>query len=223
MKKQKYTPPAFAAWILGRISRHEDRLSILSDFSEIFEELVVKEGHFRARRWYWTQVIRSILPFIINHFYWSVAMIKNYLKIAFRNFKRQKAFSFINISGLAIGMACCLLLMLFIHYELSFDRYHENAENIYRAAIKHDRALMGTQMMNVTPGILAPFLREECPEVTTATKIKRWTSMVQYGNKRFDDDRFFFADSEFLEVFTFPLIKGDKKKALQEPYSVLLT
>ncbi len=223
MKKQKDTPPAFAAWILGKISRHEDRLSILSDFSEIFEEMVVEKGRFRARRWYWTQVARSIPLFICNHFYWSVAMIKNYLKIAFRILKRQKTFSFINISGLAIGLACCLLLMLFIHYELSFDRFHKNAENMYRAAIKHDRALMGIQMMNVTPGILAPFLREECPEVTTATKIKRWTSMVQYENKRFDDDRFFFADSEFLEVFTFPLIKGDKKTALQEPYSVLLT
>ncbi len=223
MKKKRDTPPAFAAWILGRISRREDRLSISSDFSEIFDELVVEEGHFRARRWYWIQVIRSILPFIFNHFYWSVAMIKNYLKIAFRILKRQKAFSFINISGLAIGMACCLLLMLFIHYELSFDRYHENAKNIYRTAIKHSHSLMGTQMLNVTPGILAPFLREECPEVVTATKIQSSGGMIQYGNKRFDDDRFFFADSEFLEVFTFPLIKGDKKRALQEPYSVLLT
>jgi putative ABC transport system permease protein len=223
MKEPKDTPPAFAAWILGRISRHEDRLSILSDFSEMFDELVVEEGYFRARRWYWTQVVRSIPPFIFNRFYWSVAMIKNYLKIAFRNFKRQRAFSFINISGLAIGMACCLLLMLFIRYELSFDRYHENAENIYRAAIKHSQSLMGTQMLNVTPGILAPFLREECPEVVTATKIRSGGGMIQYKDKQFDDDRFFFADSEFLEVFTFPLIKGNKKTALKNPYSVLLT
>jgi len=223
MREPEDTPPAFAAWILERILRHEDRLSILSDFSEMFEELVVEKGYFRARRWYWIQVIKSIPPFIFNHFYWSVTMIKNYLKIAFRNFKRQKTFSFINISGIAIGMSCCLLLMLFIHYELSFDRYHENAKKIYRVAIKHDRSLMGTQMMNVTPGVLARFLRDECPEVATATKIKSWGSMVQYGDKRFDDDRFFFADSEFLEVFTFPLIKGDKKTALQEPYSVLLT
>jgi putative ABC transport system permease protein len=230
MKKKKETPPALAAWILSKINSREDRLSILSDFSEIYEELAAEEGPYKARRWYWTQVLRSIPMFIINHLYWSAEMLKNYLKVAFRNIKRNKIFSFINISGLAIGMACCLLLMLFIRYELSFDRYHKNAKNIYRAAIKHSNSLMGTQMMNVTPGILAPFLREECPEVVTATKIQRRVSMIQrrgsmiqYKDKQFDDDRFFFADSEFLEVFTFPLIKGNKKTALKDPYSVLLT
>ncbi len=223
MKIKKDTPPDIATWILTKITRGDDRLSILSDFSEIYEELADEKGNFKARKWYWTQVLRSIPMFVINHLCWSLEMLKNYLKIAFRNFKRQKAFSLINISGLAIGMACCLLLMLFIRYELSFDRYHENANNIYRAAIKHDQALMGTQMMNVTPGSLAPFLREECPEVATATKIKRWSCVVQYGNKRFDDDRFFFADPGFLEVFTFPLVEGNKNTALKEPYSVLLT
>lgn len=223
MKKKRLAPPVLAAWILSRITRGEDRLSVLSDFSEIYEEITSNDGSFKARKWYWIQVLRSIPMFVLNHFFWRAEMIKNYLKVAFRNIKRNKIFSFINISGLAIGMACCLLLMLFIRYELSFDRYHENAKNIYRAAIKHSHSLMGTQMLNVTPGILAPFLREECPEVVTATKIKSWGGMIQYGDKQFDDDRFFFADSEFLEVFTFPLIKGNKKTALKDPYSVLLT
>ena len=223
MKRRKEAPPALAAWILSKITRGEDRLSIRSDFSEIYEELAAEEGTLKAKRWYWIQVLRSIPMFLLNHFFWSAEMIKNYLKVAFRNIKRNKIFSFINISGLAIGMACCLLLMLFISYELSFDKYHENAKNIYRAAIKHSQSLMGTQMLNVTPGILAPFLREECPEVKTATKIKSWGGMIQYGDKQFDDDRFFFADSEFFEVFTFPLIKGNKKTALKDPYSVLLT
>jgi putative ABC transport system permease protein len=223
MKKKKETPPAIAAWILSRITRGDDRLSVLSDFAEIYKELAAEKGTLKARRWYWIQVLRSIPMFGLNHFFWSAEMLKNYLKIALRNFRRQKAFSLINISGLAIGMACCLLLMLFIRYELSFDRYHENAKNIYRAAIKHSPSLMGTQMLNVTPGILAPFLRKECPEVVNATKIKSGGGMIQYGDKQFDDDRFFFADPEFLSVFTFPLIKGNKKTVLKDPYSVLLT
>jgi putative ABC transport system permease protein len=223
MKREKDMPPALAGWILSKMNSREDRLSVLSDFSEIYEELASEEGTSKARRWYWTQVMRSIPMFAVNHFCWSTEMFKNYLKIAFRNFRRQKAFSLINISGLSIGMTCCLLLMLFIDYEISFDRYHKNAKYIYGAAIKHSHSLLGTQMLNVTPGILAPFLREECPEVVTATKIQSRRSIIQYGDKQFDDDRFFFADSEFLEVFTFPLIEGNKKTALKEPYSVLLT
>jgi len=223
MNPNKDALPLLGKAVLWFFLDGDDYYQAIGDFEEAYRERVKTKGSATANLWFWFLLFRSLPGFILDHLYWRGVMIKNYLKIAFRNFKRQKGYSFINITGLAIGMACCLLLMLFIHYELSFDRYHENAENIYRAAIKHDRALMGTQMMNVTPGILAPFLREECPEVTTATKIKRWTSMVQYEKKRFDDDRFFFADSEFLEVFTFPLIKGDKKTALQEPYSVLLT
>jgi putative ABC transport system permease protein len=224
MREQKDTPPAFAAWILGRISRHEDRLSILSDFSEIFEELVGEKGHFRARRWYWTQVARSLPLFIFNHFYWSVTMIRNYLKIAFRNFKRQKAFSFINISGLALGMACCLFLMLFIHYELSFDRYHENADRIFRVAQENPEIPVKDGLIAITPAPLGPALVEEYSDVISAARIfKARDLLVSNQDRRFIEETFYFCDPELFQIFSFSLTKGDPAAVLEHPNSLVIS
>ncbi len=219
MKKQKDTPPAFAAWILGRISRREDRLSILSDFSEIFEEMVVEKGHFRARHWYWIQVIRSLPPFIINHFYWRSAMFKNHLKLAFRIIKKHKGHSVINIFGLAVGFACCLLILLYIHYELNYDKFHKNYPNIYRILKKRP----GEKFHNSASSRLAPALKENFPEVIAATRVNKIEGVINFDEKSLMEDRIFFVDQDFLDVFTFPVIAGNPESALDDPFSVMIT
>jgi putative ABC transport system permease protein len=149
-------------------------------------------------------------------------MFKNYLKIALRNIKKHKGYSFINISGLAIGMACCILILLWVQDELSFDRFHENAEYIYRVVYEdHDSEKITHRWRNAPP--LAPTLKAEFPEIMDATRFSSWGRfLVKYGEQS-SKERSGFVDPSFFEIFTFPFIKGDPKTALNDPNSVVIT
>lgn len=151
-------------------------------------------------------------------------MFKNYLKVALRNLKRYKVYSLINIAGLAIGMACFLLIFLFVQDELSYDRYHNNSKWIYRITAEAYVAEKAIHAAS-TPAPLGPTLINEFPEVLKAARILNSSSerLVSFGQKKFYESRFFFADPSVFDVFTYPFKKGDPKTALNEPYSVVIT
>jgi putative ABC transport system permease protein len=151
-------------------------------------------------------------------------MLKNYLKIALRNIIRHKSYSFINITGLAIGMACCILILLWIQDELSYDKFHENADNIYRVAGEQQYSDGSVDKFAVTPEALAAALKKEYPEVIYSTKISR----TRGGLFKYDDNSFYersvaYTDEFFFRIFKFPFIKGDSKIALSNPYSIVIT
>ena len=150
-------------------------------------------------------------------------MFKNYLKIALRNFLKHKGFSFINIFGLAIGVACCLIIVLFVLDEISFDRHHEKADQIYRVGLK---AYINNNAFNgvVTCAPMAQTLVREYPEVTAATRIRNFGYPVfRYEDKVFSEEQVLWVDQAFFDVFTVSFIKGDLKTALAEPNSIVLT
>jgi putative ABC transport system permease protein len=153
-------------------------------------------------------------------------MVKNYLKLALRIIRRQKAYSFINILGLSVGIACCLIILLFVRDELSFEKFHTNANRIYRTII--DEFVDGKWEHNVgSPDLLGPALIEEYPEITSCVRlfnpnwIEKWAVSVE--NKYFYEDNLFFADPTIFEVFTFPLLKGNPETALREPNSMVIS
>jgi putative ABC transport system permease protein len=154
-------------------------------------------------------------------------MLKNYLKIALRILRRYKAYSFINIAGLAIGMACCLLILAYVRHELSYDRYHKNAGQIYRVFEELDLPGNKSQMA-VTPAPFAPAMENDFKEVVNAV---RFMSSENIGNKvlvsfkdnHFYEDKWFYADDSVFDIFTFPLVKGNPRTALKEPLSVVVT
>lgn len=150
-------------------------------------------------------------------------MLLNYIKIAWRNLKRQKGFSIINISGLAIGIATCLIIMLYIFHELSYDRYNQKADQIVRVVF---RGFMGGGEMkeaNVMPPV-AKTLKKDFPEVLDATRIQTGGSpMVSFGEKIFQETDLVFADANFFDVFTLPLPKGNSKTALIEPNTIVIS
>jgi len=153
-------------------------------------------------------------------------MFKNYLKITFRNLTRHQTFSIINIAGLAIGMACCILILLYVEYELSYDNFHEKAGRIYRV-IEHDPRTNGKRNGHfaVTPGQLAPTLIREYPEVTNATRIAATegdNSLLSYNEVSFYENGI-YADDHFFRIFSFPLLSGDAKTALAEPFSMIVS
>lgn len=152
-------------------------------------------------------------------------MIRNYIKIAFRNLTKNKGYTIINILGLAFGLTCTLFISIFVYNEISFDKFHKNSELIYRVSVKG--AMAGNDLnMAVTSTPMAEALVNEFPEITKVTRILQTEGrLVEYGDKQFNETAkdFFFADSTFFEVFSFPFINGDPKTSLDNPYSIVLT
>jgi len=149
-------------------------------------------------------------------------MLKNYLKIAFRSLKRHKGYSFINISGLAIGMAVCMLISIWILNELSYDRFHEKADRICRITI--DLELGSTLHAPVSLTAAGPALEFDFPEVITAARIDRPNRVsVKYEDRLFQEADVSYAENAIFDIFTFPFVSGDPKTALEAPYSVVVT
>src|SRR4051794_32183708 len=153
-------------------------------------------------------------------------MFRNYLKIAVRNLRKNIGFSFINIFGLAIGIACSLLIFLFVKDELSYDTFHKDSDNIYRIVkdfINDD----GSRIPDATtPAALAPAMQKEILEVTSITRIRpNWggSYVIKYGNKKITEEKLFGVDSSFFDVFTFPFIYGNAKTAFKDVNSIVLT
>lgn len=224
-KKSMFKPPRFAEWIIQRLVWTDDSLSIKEDLREEYEYIHSLEGDSRAKSWYWRHILRSIFPFLNNTIYWSITMFKNYLRIALRNFQRQKSYTVINVLGLALGMACCVLIFLFVRDELSYDRYHDRANQIYR--IIKDTEVAGVRDLSVTtPPPMAEALVRDFPEVIDTVRFisaLKKEIVISSSSKKFYERRFYFADQNVFDVFTFPLVNGNSKTALQEPYSIVIT
>jgi len=151
-------------------------------------------------------------------------MFSNYLKIAVRNLLRHRLYSLLNILGLAIGMVVCALILLWVQYELSFDRYHENADRIFRLAVDIDFGKMRGKFA-VSNYIAGLTLKSDFPEVLEFVRLQRVRDKVaiQYNRKKLYGDNIFIADNSIFDIFTFPLIRGDPKTALKSPFSIVIT
>ena len=149
-------------------------------------------------------------------------MIKNYFITAFRRLLRHKIYFFINIFGLSIGIACCLLIVAFVKDQLSYDHFHKNGSRIYRI-IQEQRGSEGQiKRVPISPPPLAINLREEFPEIIHAIRFAKGRTALNYANKRFNEN-FFYVDTDVFDVFDFHLINGDPKTALSEPFSLVIT
>ncbi|MFZ2054829.1 MAG: ABC transporter permease [Candidatus Aminicenantales bacterium] len=147
-------------------------------------------------------------------------MLKNYLKIALRNILRQKGYSFINIAGLTLGLACFILIGLWVRDELSFDRFHEKKDRIFRILNKTENG----DLIPSPTYALAPALKEEYPEVEEYSRVWPYAgSLVRYQDKRFEEDRICLADPGFFRMFTFPFLHGNPDTALADRNSIVLT
>jgi ABC-type antimicrobial peptide transport system permease subunit len=146
-------------------------------------------------------------------------MLRNYLKTALRNLWKNKGFSVINILGLTIGMASSLLILLWVRNELSYDRFNAHADRIYRITVEASGFKAA-----VNPLWMAPALQAAMPEIQSVMRVSRPSSVLfSAGTREFEESRVFYADSNFLQFFSYPLVAGDPKAALQRPDGVLLT
>ena len=145
-------------------------------------------------------------------------MLKNYFKIAFRNLIRKKVFSFINIFGLAIGMACTILILLWVQDELSYDNFNKNGDNIYRVLFQSNNRAEG--IWGTSPGLLAPEAKKEIPEIVDAARIMKRPRMVikaigeSKNQPAFYEDNYYLVDPSLFKMFTLPFLEGNAETAL---------
>jgi putative ABC transport system permease protein len=223
-RKMKRTRPLKIAERILAILSSSRIIGILGDAEEEYRMILAEKGRFRADVWYVWQILKPAPFFIRSIIYWRFIMFKNYLKIALRNIKRHKGFSFINIMGLAIGMAVFIIIGLNIQYELSYDTHFKNADRIYRVASEvwtHDAHFYHVG----TPGPLANTLIEEYPEVESAVRIFKWTqgevNLVSENKSIFEN--LFYASPGVFDFFGIPFVKGDPEASMRDPFSIVLS
>lgn len=151
-------------------------------------------------------------------------MFQNYLKVALRNLRRTFGYTFINVSGLAVGLTCCLLSFLYVTHESSYDRFHEKADRIYRMANDVELSDKLTRS-GATPMPHGPLLAGEIPAIERVVRLVPAPDglVIGRGGERFDGSGYLFADSTFFDVFSFPLSQGRADAALAKPLSVVLS
>ena len=151
-------------------------------------------------------------------------MFKNFLKIAWRSLLKNKTFSLINIAGLSIGMAACLLILQYVSFQLSFDQFNKNVSDIYR--VVNDRYQNGklAQHGTITYSAIGKAMQDDFAEVVNHVRVEPFNQqIITYGNKKLGDLKLLAVDNSFLSMFSYSLIAGDKTNALQNPNSVILT
>lgn len=149
-------------------------------------------------------------------------MLKNYLKIAWRNLSKHKAFTLINIMGLAVGMTACFLIFLYVHFELSYDKFHSRGDRIYRLSCDL-KTPSETIKAGITSWAFAPNLKADFPEIEAYTRVSFEGMLVKKGDIKYQEEQTMFADSTFFKVFDYKLVKGDPETALKEPLSIVFT
>lgn len=150
-------------------------------------------------------------------------MFRHYIKSTFRSIQKQTWYSLITLSGLAIGMTCFILISFYARYEFSYDRFHENHQDIFRVLVETGEEYRGKSQVAVTPAPLAQAMQDAFPEVLYATKVSRSRLPMTYEGKRLAENKVYFADSAFLNIFNFPLISGDPETSLVDPFCLLIS
>ncbi len=223
---KKASPPKLADRFFKWYCRNDLQESILGDLHEQFYMDLKQKGNQRSRLIYWVTVLKFFNRFTRQNSMQKPAlfMISNNFRSSLRFLLKHGNYTILNMVGLSIALFSCLLIASFLQHELTFDQLHKNSNQIFRVnVIYSDNSGSQTTFVN-SPPALAPQLPELFPEVKKSTQL-RYALRASLRNQElvFYEDHGFYADSSFLEIFTVPLIAGDKKNALDEPNSIVIT
>ena len=221
-------PPRWAKILLRWLHPENTIEEVEGDLDELYAGSFQRIGKTKALLRYLLNVITVLPPFVRQRqsktkyeqpFSISPDMLKNYFKIAWRNIVRQKAYSILNIAGLSIGMACSILILLWVQNELSYDRFHARANQLFRVTCS-----AGDFKTAVSAAGMAKGLQAQLPQIKAGVRISKPMSMLfEVGEKKVEEKRVFYADSNFLEVFSYPLLAGNVGTALKDPGAILIT
>ena len=212
-------PPRLAEWLLRRLFPDRGAYSTVGDLAEEFQARADERGRFRARLWYRIEFARSLPCLLKAVLYWRIDMFGNHMKVALRLIRRHKVYSFINVAGLAVSMACALLIVFWVRDELSYDRFNANLDRLYRVTC------IGEIFSGfASPAPFAPAVVAEVPEVAAAARVARNPRLVfRNGERVFYEEGGISTDPELFAMFSFPLVKGDARTALAGPTGIVIS
>ncbi|MCG8605815.1 ABC transporter permease, partial [bacterium] len=222
------SPPRRANAFLEWYCADEFLEEVQGDLQELYSSRLQQSGTTRSNWWYYWDVLRFFRPYLLKRKLLTQnlggsLMFRNYLKIAFRNLLKHKGYSFINIAGLVAGLTACILILLYVQDELSYDQFHQKATRIYRVNSLELREGRFWHLAN-NYGPAAPALLNDFSDIEQAVRLFPYSVVVERDqNRRFQEDRFMFTDSTFFEVFSFDLKQGDVRSVLRAPDEILIT
>jgi putative ABC transport system permease protein len=223
-KTKEPRPSRLSQWLIRKIFRDEGESS-LGDFLEIYANFMENGGRFQARFRFYAYLMMSIPKYFRNTLGEGGNMLKNYLKIAIRNMQRNKASTLINISGLALGLAGSFFILMWIQNELSYDRFHEKRDHIYR--VNQEFISRGDRKVSKwTPYEIGRALQEEFAEVAAAARLFRLNYdyiLVDNKGDAFFEPRHINVDPSFFQIFSFPVVYGNSRTFFNNPDSLVLS
>ncbi|MFY0600189.1 MAG: ABC transporter permease [Cyclobacteriaceae bacterium] len=225
--KEPALPPRWVNSILSKVCKPELLEEIEGDLLEYYQYWVEKYGVKKANRLYAFHAIKFLRPFAIKKTKTKlnkIDMFSSYVKVARRSLWKHKMFSFINISGLTVGLTCCILISLYIRDELSYDRFHEKSDKIYRLTreFKSPDGSTALHLAHLAPPFV-PLLEVDFPEMETMTRFVILGETIRHKDKIYNEPDVGFADNNIFKVFSFDFVKGNPNNALSLPGSMVIT
>ena len=218
------TPALFSRLVLRILASGQRNRSYLEDVDELFSERCHSNGKTASIIWLWREIFLSLPAFISDSIYWRILMFKNYCQTALRNMIRHKGYTLINIGGLAIGIAVCLFILLWVKDETGYDRFHVNSEELYRVTQEQHYTDGTVFSVAVGPDVIGPALKQDFGEVVETARLRISNNrLITLGEEPYYADGFLFADPSFLSMFTFPLVKGNPETAISGLKSMVIS
>lgn len=223
--------PGLGERLLTFLLPYERRDLLLGDFVECYGRKLASKGKFVALLWFWAQVLASVPSFIRYRTRFSGIMLGSYVTLALRSLYKQAGYSLLNLSGLAVGLACFVVIMLYVKDEQSFDTFHKDSKNTYRLLDFRKVDGIGEESASA-PIMLGAAMKQDYPdEIEASVRFFNFQAPTlalahtpQSGEVRqFNERKLFFTDPDFFKVFDFPLSVGDEQTALNEPNQILIT
>lgn len=216
-----HAPPRAAEWLLARMFPDQGSYTTLGDLAEVYHHLASAYGARRANAWYWMQWARSLGPFFVNILYWGGIMFRNYLIIALRTLRRQKVYTIINVFGLALAIACAVLIYSFVRSEMTYDTFHAGYQQIYRVtSVVHFRDI---EQWDSTPFPLATVIEEQAPGLEAVARLVSIPDKILHIDEQVISTPLHLAGPALFEIFDFPLERGDPTVILEEPGGVIIS
>lgn len=230
MNSNRLQPPQWPVRVLRSLLKREYVEEIEGDMEEIFLGIAEERSIAEAKRAYYWETFKLLRPSLLRNFksspgYNNIGMYKNYLSVAWRNLLKKKGYSAINIFGLALGIACCMLIFMYVTYERSFDDYHTKGDRIYRVIHGERNNADATESYWVWGNApIGQALRDNFPEIDKVVQFSgRADILLTRGETSHQEEGVFFIDSTAFEVFSWKLLKGNPRTALSAPFSIVLT
>ncbi len=222
-------PPRWATFLLRKYTNPELAEEIEGDLAEAFQDVAAQKSVSSAKLSYVVNVLRFICPFSSEHpreHYPKASvidMLTSYLKLSSRYLFKHKAFTLMNIMGLAVGLAACMAIFFYVRFELNYDTFHQHADRIFRVSAQINSGESEDQIAPTANGV-AITLKEQYPEVEEAARFIPTMAIIKTAvGEVFSEGYFFKADPEVFKIFSYPMLAGNPEEALKNPHSVVLT